>query len=140
MKKNQILFLFFLLLILVSCKKDSNVEKISDINVVQLLEMNFENHDEKVDFDGLGNGYYYFISSQCAACLDLELSKIDNFNYLNEKKISIVVYDDDLNNRLSYFLKYTPIYTTTKAVAESSFMIKKSKSNEISIVKLESIL
>jgi len=132
--------LYFLLLILISCKSDSAVEKLSDLDIVKLYNLSFEKDGVKLNFDSLEDGYYYFVSSYCSACLDEELAKIERFNYLNEKKINLVIIDNDEVVRLSKFLSNVSIYRSTQLLSEFSFVLEKRNPNEVVLITLHKIL
>lgn len=112
MKRRVIQFLFFSMSILISCKDNSEIEKLSDLDIVQLVNLELEKDGERLAFHEFDSGYYYFVSNLCFACLDEELAKIEKFNSLNDKKISLVVFDDELVVRLFDFIKATSVYTS----------------------------
>lgn len=140
MKRRVIQFLFFLVLILISCKNNSEIEKLSDLDIVKLIEMRLEKDGDIFAFNDLVPGYYYFISNSCAACLDEELAKFEKFNSKNDKKINLVIFDDDLVVRLSHFVKETSMYKSHDKLADSNFMLYKKDSNELSLIKIESLI
>lgn len=140
MKRKAIQFLFFLTLISISCKSNSDVDSLSEIDIVRLFDLKFEKDGSLSDFDHLTYGYYYFISSNCSACLDLELSRIDKYNSLNHQKIHLVIFDDQLVSRLTQFLKYTSIFKVSESLSDFGFVIEKRNANEVILVKLESLI
>lgn len=117
--------LVFLALISINCKSNSDVDSLSDIDIVKLLDLKFEKGGSLSDFDQLTYGYYYFISTNCSACLDLELSKIDKYNSLSDQKIHLVIFDDQIVSRLTQFLKYTSIYKVSESLSDFGFVIEK---------------
>lgn len=128
------------MLILIGCNKDSTLQKLSDIDIVQLLNLRLEKDGVRFSFDDLDSGYYYFVSNLCSACLDEELSKIEKFNSLNDKKISLVLFDDELIKRLSNFIKITSLYKANNSLTDLNFVLYKKDPNEISLVKLETLI
>jgi hypothetical protein len=129
-----------LALISINCESNSDVDSLSDIDIVKLLDLKFEKGGNLSDFDQLTYGYYYFISTNCSACLDLELSKIDKYNSLSDQKIHLVIFDDQIVSRLTQFLKYTSIFKVSESLSDFGFVIEKRNANEVILVKLESLI
>jgi flagellin-specific chaperone FliS len=127
-------------LILISCKNNSEIEKLSDLDIVQLVNLKLEKEGDRFIFNDLDSGYYYFVSNLCFACLDEELTKVEKFNSLNEKKISLVVFEDELVVRLSYFVKVTSVYKSNKKLTELNFVLDKKGLDEISLIQLGSLI
>ncbi|MFN3998247.1 hypothetical protein [Algoriphagus sp.] len=140
MKKNQILFFCSLVLILVSCRNNSSIQRLSDIDISKLIDLRLEKNGQKFTFIDLNPGYYYFVSNVCLACLDEELAKIEKFNSLSDMDIRLVIFDDELIMRLSYFITNTVVYKSQSNLTNLNFVINKNDENEISLVKLEDII
>jgi hypothetical protein len=102
--------------------------------------LTFENNGNQLEFENLDLGYFYFVSRHCSACLDDELSKIESYNSLNDKKISLVILDEAVFSRLSKFLRNTSMYKISSPLSDFNFVLEKRDPNEVILVNLETIL
>ncbi|MGY6559403.1 MAG: hypothetical protein ACXIT9_08980 [Nitritalea sp.] len=112
----------------------------SDIDIPQLINLKMEINGNRIVFNNLDPGYYYLVSTTCEFCLDSELSKIEEYNKNNEKKIHLIISDETTINRITQFMDVTKVYRSSHDLSDFSFMIDKRNSKEFALIGFDDII